>query len=57
MIEYKEYGGSAFPGHGSVLYHPQPEMKKLKRKNEELRKGLNLIKKLQVFLEERMCKV
>ncbi|KIU72938.1 transposase [Bacillus thuringiensis Sbt003] len=53
IIEYREYGESAFPGRGSALYHSQYEMKKLKRENEELRKELDLLKKFQVFLKKK----
>lgn len=57
ISEYVEYGESAFPGRGSTLYHSQYEVKKLKRENEELRKELDLLKKFQVFLKKKMCKI
>lgn len=53
--EYEEYGESAFPGRGSALYHSQYDMKKLKRENEELRKELDLLKKVSGLLEEKEC--
>lgn len=48
ISEYEEYGESAFPGRGSALYHAQYEMIKLKRENEELRKELDVLKKVLV---------
>ncbi|NEW04325.1 IS3 family transposase [Bacillus megaterium] len=55
VSEYEEYGESAFPGRGSALYNSQYEMKKLKRENEELRKELDLPKKVPGLLEEKEC--
>ncbi|WP_141525796.1 IS3 family transposase [Bacillus pseudomycoides] len=55
ISEYEEYGDSVFPGRGSALYHSQYEMKKLKRENEELRKELDLPKKVPGLLEEKEC--
>ncbi|MGR5907947.1 transposase [Bacillus paranthracis] len=54
ISEYEEWE-SAFPGRGSALYHSQYEMKKLKRENEELRKELDLLKKVPGLLEEKEC--
>jgi len=53
ISEYEEYGKSAFPGHGSVLYSYQYEIKKLKAENLELRKELELLKKFQAFLKKK----
>lgn len=32
ISEYEEYGESAFPGHGSILYNSQYQIKKLNEK-------------------------
>ncbi len=53
ISEYEKYGESAFPGHGSALYNSQYEIKKLKRKNEELRSELELLKKYRAFLKQK----
>ena len=53
ISEYKEYGESAFPGHGTALYSYQYEIKKLKAENLELRKELELLKKFQAFLKKK----
>ncbi|MDR1548560.1 MAG: transposase [Hungatella sp.] len=42
VSKYEEYGDSAFPGHRTVLYSYQYEIKKLKQVNLELRKELKL---------------
>lgn len=49
--EYEEYGESAFPGHGTALYSYQYEIRKLKNENLELRKELELLKKIPGLLE------
>ncbi|MGN2275078.1 transposase [Priestia megaterium] len=53
MYEYEEYVESAFPNCGSTLYNCQYEVKKLKHESEELRKGLDLLKKFGVFLKKK----
>ena len=51
--EYEEYGESAFPGHGTVLYSCHYEIKKLKQENNELKKELDMLKKYQAFLKRK----
>ena len=46
ISECEEYGESAFSGHGTALYSYQYEIKKLKAENMELRKELELLKKV-----------
>lgn len=53
ISEYEEYGESAFPGHGTVLYSYQYEIKKLRLENTELRKELDMLKKYQAFLRRK----
>lgn len=53
ISEYEEYGESAFPGHGTALYSYQYQIKKLQQENLELRKELELLKKLKVFLKKK----
>ncbi|MTK13812.1 MAG: IS3 family transposase [Clostridiaceae bacterium] len=53
ISEYEEYGESAFPGHGTALYSCQYEIKKLKQENEELKKELDMLKKLPGLLEAK----
>lgn len=42
--EYEEHGESAFPGHGNALLNYDYEIKKLKRKNSELKAEIDLLK-------------
>jgi transposase len=51
--EYDEYGESAFPGHGNVLFNSTYEIKKLQKQNDELKLENELLKKLQAFLKQK----
>jgi len=51
--EYDEYGESAFPGHGNVLFNSTYEIKKLQKQNDELRMENELLKKFQAFLKQK----
>ena len=42
-----EYGESAFPGHGNALFNSTYEIKKLQKKNEELKMENELLKKVR----------
>lgn len=51
--EYEEYGESAFPGNGNVLLNATYEIKKLQKRNEELKLENEILKKFQAFLKQR----
>lgn len=51
--EYKEYGESAFPGYGNALLNATYEIKKLQKRNDELKMENEILKKFQAFLKQR----
>jgi len=53
ITEYEEYGESAFPGYGNALLNATYEIKKLQKKNEELKLENEILKKFQAFLKQK----
>lgn len=51
--EYEEYGEEAFPGYGNALLNATYEIKKLQKKNEELKMENDILKKFQAFLKQK----
>lgn len=51
--EYEKYGESAFPGNGNALLNATYEIKKLQKKNEELKLENEILKKFQAFLKQK----
>jgi transposase len=53
VSEYETYAENAFPGNGSTIYNYQTEIHRLERRNQELEKEVELLKKIRVFLQQK----
>lgn len=53
ITEYEKYGESAFPGNGNALLNATYEIKKLQKRNEELKMENEILKKFQASLKQR----
>ena len=51
--EYEKYGESAFAGNGNALLNATYEIKRLQKRNEELKLENEILKKFQAFLKQK----
>ena len=53
ISEYEKNGESAFPGYGNALLNATYEIKKLQKKNDDLKMENEILKKFQAFLKQK----